>query len=225
MMEAMRDADPETAAEIAERLQSLGRHRASVQGPASFARPATASSASGARSLLNILQARCEAARRQARIRARGRFRPRIPRRRSHHRLRRRLLAGSASATSDRSSPTSSCDPNRYIWLGTHKLFDAFTFDFRKHRARLVPGAYLQVRRRDLDLHRRDDRGDLSRPRARQARPGKLDRFLREAFRRDARRRKADDQRATSARFALAQLPPAHLRRNGAISTAARMSC
>ena len=22
--------------------------------------------------------------------------------------------------------------PNRYIWLGTHKLFDAFTFDFRK---------------------------------------------------------------------------------------------
>ena len=22
--------------------------------------------------------------------------------------------------------------PNRYIWLGTHKLYDAFTFDFRK---------------------------------------------------------------------------------------------
>ena len=63
--------------------------------------------------------------------------------------------------------------PNRYIWLGTDKAFDAFTFDFRKHRARLVPGPHLQVRRRHLDLHRRDDRGGVRGARPRRARPGR----------------------------------------------------
>jgi anthraniloyl-CoA monooxygenase len=37
--------------------------------------------------------------------------------------------------------------PNRFIWLGTKKLYDAFTFDVREDRARLVPGPHLQVRR------------------------------------------------------------------------------
>ena len=63
--------------------------------------------------------------------------------------------------------------PNRFIWLGSKKPFDAFTFDFRKHRARLVPGAHLQVRRRDLDLHRRDDGGRVRGARPRQARSGR----------------------------------------------------
>ena len=45
--------------------------------------------------------------------------------------------------------------PNRYIWLGTHKLYDAFTFLFEKDRARLVPGPHLQVRREHHHLHRR----------------------------------------------------------------------
>ncbi len=103
--------------------------------------------------------------------------------------------------------------PNRYIWLGTQKLFDAFTFDFRKHRARLVPGAYLQVRPRHLDLHRRDDGGGLRGAWPRQARPERLDRILREAVRRDAGRRRADDQCAPPARLGLAQLQPADLRR------------
>jgi len=32
--------------------------------------------------------------------------------------------------------------PNRYIWLGTQRLYDAFTFDFQKTETRLVSGAY-----------------------------------------------------------------------------------
>ena len=55
----------------------------------------------------------------------------------------------------------------RFVWLGTKKLFDAFTFAFERDRARLVPGARLPVRRRHLDLHRRDARGGLARGRAR----------------------------------------------------------
>ena len=83
---------------------------------------------------------------------------------------------------------------------------------FPQDRARLVPGAHLQVRQRRLDLHRRNDRGNLRGARPRQARPGKLDRFLREGVRRDARGRQADDQRAASARLGLAQLQPTDLR-------------
>ena len=114
----------------------------------------------GRKKLLNILQARCEALGVE--------------------------LSSSARSTPTRSSPTPISSsprdgvnskirnkyaaafkpdmmvrPNRFIWLGTNKSYDAFTFDFRRTRARLVSGAHLQVRRQDLDLHRRDHRGDV----------------------------------------------------------------
>ena len=48
---------------------------------------------------------------------------------------------------------------------------------FPPHRARLVSGAYLQIRRRYLDLHRRDDRGHVQGAGPRQGRRGGLDRL------------------------------------------------
>ena len=57
---------------------------------------------------------------------------------------------------------------NRFVWLGTTKLFEAFTFAFEETRARLVPGARLPLRRHDVDVHRRDARGGLA---ARRPRP------------------------------------------------------
>ena len=53
--------------------------------------------------------------------------------------------------------------PNRFIWLGTEKSLRRFHLRFPPHRARLVPGPHLQVRRRHLDLHRRDDGGRVQR--------------------------------------------------------------
>ena len=50
----------------------------------------------------------------------------------------------------------------RFIWLGTTRLFDAFTFIFVETRARRVPGARLPLRRDHVDVHRR----------VRRARPG-----------------------------------------------------
>ena len=50
---------------------------------------------------------------------------------------------------------------------------------FPPHRARLVPGAHLQIRRRHIDLHRRDDRRHVQGARPRQGRRSALDRLLR----------------------------------------------
>ena len=54
----------------------------------------------------------------------------------------------------------------------------------RALRMGLVPGARLPVRPRHQHLHRRVPRGNLAGRRPRQARPGRLDRLLREALRR-----------------------------------------
>ena len=130
MMQAMRVADPESAAEIAEAFNHWddielvfkgSRQRTTGHGFIGI----------GRKQLLNILQRRCEAlgvelvferevdsdlefpdadlivacdgVNSKIRERYAGEFRPEI------------LVR-----------------PNRYIWLGTNKLFDAFTFDFRK---------------------------------------------------------------------------------------------
>ena len=45
--------------------------------------------------------------------------------------------------------------PNRFIWLGTKKRLRRLHLPVREDRARLVPGAHLQVRRHDQHLHRR----------------------------------------------------------------------
>ena len=69
----------------------------------------------------------------------------------------------------------------RFVWLGTHKLFEAFTFAFEKTAMGLVPGPRLSLRRRDVDLHRRGARGGVARRRARQDGEGGGDRLLRAA--------------------------------------------
>ena len=53
----------------------------------------------------------------------------------------------------------------RFVWLGTHKTFDAFTFAFEQTEHGWFAGPCLQVRRQHLDLHRRDARGGVEGPR------------------------------------------------------------
>jgi anthraniloyl-CoA monooxygenase len=44
----------------------------------------------------------------------------------------------------------------RFVWLGTKKKFDAFTFAFEETEHGWFQAHMLPVRRRHLDLHRRD---------------------------------------------------------------------
>ena len=88
MMSAMRVADPESAAEIAEAFNHWddielvfkgSRQRTTGHGFIGI----------GRKQLLNILQRRCEALGVELVVRARGRFRPRIPGRGPHRGVRR----------------------------------------------------------------------------------------------------------------------------------------
>ena len=83
----------------------------------------------------------------------------------------------------------------RFIWLGTHQKFPAFTFAFEQHRARLVSDPCVSVQSRSLDGHRRDARGDLEGARPRPVRHGPVDRILRAAVRQLSRRPPAHEQR------------------------------
>ncbi len=130
MMSAMRAADPESAAEIADAFNHWddielvfkgSRQRTSGHGFIGI----------GRKQLLNILQRRCEALGVELAfehdvdsdlefpdadlIVAADGFNSKI-----RHRY------------SDQFRPDLLVRPNRYIWLGTAKAFDAFTFDFRK---------------------------------------------------------------------------------------------
>ncbi len=130
MMQAMRLADPESAAEIADAFNHWDdielifkgtRQRTTGHGFIGI----------GRKQLLNILQRRCEALgvelvfERETEsdlefpdadlIVASDGF---------NSRIRERYAASF--------KPDLVVRPNRYIWLGTKKLFDAFTFDFRK---------------------------------------------------------------------------------------------
>ena len=58
-------------------------------------------------------------------------------------------------ATRRSSGPISSPGKARYVWLGTTRLFDAFTFVFVENRARDLPGPRLPLQRPALRLHRR----------------------------------------------------------------------
>jgi len=70
------------------------------------------------------------------------------------------ILAADGLNSRIRTKYTNSYQPDidlrrcRFVWLGTHKLFDAFTFAFEKTEW-AVPGACLSFRREHLDLHRR----------------------------------------------------------------------
>ncbi len=79
--------------------------------------------------LLNILQHRAEATRRRADLRARGRRHHRVPRRRPdrgadgvNSRIRTRYA--------DHFKPRIDLRHNKFVWLGTHRVFAAFTFIF-----------------------------------------------------------------------------------------------
>ena len=207
-------------------LQPLGRHRAALQGPRHPLAAATASSASGARSCSTSCRRAARSSASKLRVRDRGRVRRRLPRRRPGHRQRRHQLAASAASYADVFKPDIVTRPNRFIWLGTNKLYDAFTFAVREDRARLVPGPHLQVRRQDHDLHRRDARARLEGARPGHGRPGRVDRLLREAVRRaTCSGAQADDQRAPPARLGLAELPARDLRAVVALQRPRAMWC
>ena len=104
----------------------------------------------------------------------------------------------------------------RFVWLGTHKLFDAFTFAFEETEHGWFQAHAYQLRRRHLDLHRRDARGRLARGRPRPDGAGGGDRLLREAVRQVPRRPRADVERRAPARLgAVDQLPARRLRDAG----------
>ena len=108
MMQAMRAADPESAAEIADAFNHWDdielifkgtRQRTTGHGFIGI----------GRKQLLEHPAAALRAARRRTRVRARRRFRPRVPRRRSHRRLRRDQFEDPRPIRRRRSSPISSC--------------------------------------------------------------------------------------------------------------------
>ena len=79
----------------------------------------------------------------------------------------------------------------RFVWLGTDKLFDAFTFAFEEDRMGLVPGACVSLRRPHVHVHRRDARARVARGRARRDEQGRQHRVLRKAVRQVSRRPRA----------------------------------
>ena len=77
---------------------------------------------------------------------------------------------------------------NRFIWLGTPKAFDAFTFAFEKTEAGWIWAHAYRFARRLLDLHRRMLGRDLARARLRHAEPGGINRGVRADLRQISRR-------------------------------------
>jgi anthraniloyl-CoA monooxygenase len=130
MMEAMRAADPESAAEVAEAFNHWDdielifkgtRQRTTGHGFIGI----------GRKKLLNILQRRCETLGVELvferEVQSDLEFADAD------------LIVASDGINStvrdrycDQFKPDVIVRPNRYIWLGTKKIFDAFTFDFRK---------------------------------------------------------------------------------------------
>ena len=129
-MVAMRQWDPESAAEIEdafnhwddiELLFEGTRQRTTGHGFVGI----------GRKKLLNILQARCEALGVELRFQTEANGDMDYPDA--------DLVIASDGFNSkirrtyeDVFEPDLAVRPNRFVWLGTHKLFDAFTFDFRK---------------------------------------------------------------------------------------------
>ena len=116
----------------------------------------------GRKKLLNILQARCEELGVELVFEREVDVRSRVPRRRPDHRLRRRQF--------EAPQPLCGGVPARHghaaqpLHLARHRqALRRLHLRLPQDRARLVPGAHLQVRRRHLDLHRRDHRRDVSR--------------------------------------------------------------
>ncbi len=86
----------------------------------------------GRKKLLNILQARCEELGVKLVFETEVDVRRRLPRRRPGDRQRRHQLQDPRSKHAAVFKPDIVTRPNRFIWLGTNKLYDAFTFLFEK---------------------------------------------------------------------------------------------
>ena len=101
----------------------------------------------------------------------------------------------------------------KFVWLGTRpEVRRRLHLHLRGDRARLGVGARLPVRRRDRDLHRRMQRGDLGGVGLRRHDPRAVDRGLRADLRQASRRPAADVQRRPPARLGLDQFPARALR-------------
>jgi anthraniloyl-CoA monooxygenase len=130
MMQAMRLADPESAAEI----ESAFNHWDDIELAFKGVRQRTSGHGFigiGRKHLLNILQRRCEALGVELAFEREVESDLEFPDA--------DLIVAADGVNSkiraryaDRFRPDLAVRPNRYIWLGTSKLFDAFTFDFRK---------------------------------------------------------------------------------------------
>ena len=209
-MEAMKIWDPQTAAEI----QSAFNHWDDIELLFKGRRIRTTGHGFvgiGRKKLLNILQARCEA------LGVRLTFEREVTSDLEFPDADLIIASdGASSRVRDRYKAMFQPDfvvrPNRYIWLGTDKAFDAFTFDFRKTEHGWFQAHIYKFDDKTSTFIVETHRTDLQGARPRQARPGSLDRFLREPVRRDARRREADDQRPPPARLAMAELQSADLR-------------
>jgi hypothetical protein len=150
--------------------------------------------------------------------------RRRLPRRRPDHRQRRHQLARPPRHAAV-FRPDIVTRPNRYIWLGTNKLYDAFTFLFEKtehgwfqahiYKFDETTTTFIVECPEHVWLAHGLDRADQAR----------VDRLLRAAVRRQPAGREADDQRAPPARLGLAELPARALRPVVAASTAAATWC
>ena len=170
-----RGADPR-------RLQPLGRHRSQHPRPQDpLGRP---------RLLRHRPQAPAQhpaaalrGTRREAGVRDRRAERRGISRRRPHHRERRPEQPHPHASTPQTYQPD--IDTARLpLRLARHaQAVRGVHVRVRGNRARLVPGPRLPLRRRDLDLHRRDAGGRVAGGRPRQDGEGGVDRVLREAVR------------------------------------------
>ena len=181
------------------RLQPLGRHRGQhprPQGP--LGRP-------------RLLRHRPEApaqhpaaalrgARREAGVRDRRAGRRPVRRRRPDHRQRRPEQPHPRQARRD--LPARHRPARLPLRLARHpEAVRGVHLRVRGNRMGLVPGPRLPLRRRDLDLHRRDARAGLARRRPRDDGEGGRDRVLRAAVREVPRRPCADVERQPPARL------------------------
>ena len=184
----MRTWDPESAAEIETAFNHWDDIEVLVQRHADMRTTGHGFVGIGRKQLLNILQKalRCGSA---SNWRSTSEVDPRsrISRRRSRRRFRRPQFENPRPLP-DVFKPDLVVRPNRYIWLGTKKRYDAFTFDFRRtehgwfqaHIYRFDAETSTFIVETTEEAFKAHGLGELDQDR--------LDRLLREAVRRNARR-------------------------------------
>ena len=179
----------------------------------------------GRKRLLNILQARCEAL--GVELVFENDVSTTSPRRAAFDadlvdRLRRRQQPHPRRATPRRFQPDIDLRRCRFVWLGTQQAVRRVHVRVRGDAARLVPGARLSVRRRHVDVHRRDPGGDLARGRPRPDDAGGRHRVLRAPVRARTSTATAADAMPAPARLGdLDPLPARRLPRLGALDRCA----